>query len=146
MGDGELVQVALGPNGDFYCTRADSYPEKGVGLLALVPAAVRGFRRLPIKKFHTAFIVPASYELWQSWLKKQAEASGWDEAKLAGRLAEAEQSYKFALADEQMRFVLNDDVGKAAERLRQVGLGQTPDDEAEARQTAEENYQKLLER
>ena len=144
MRNGELVQVALGPNGDFYCTRADSYPEKGISLLALVPAAVREFRRLPIKKFQAAFIVPASYELWQSWLHKQAEAGGWDETKMAGRVAEARQSYEFALADERMEFVLNDDVEKATTRLRQVGLGEAPDDGIKARQTAEENYQKLI--
>ena len=38
---GELVQVAIGPNDDLYCTRLSSYPTGTVGIIALVPPAVK---------------------------------------------------------------------------------------------------------
>ena len=140
---GNLVQAALGPNGDVYCSRPSSYMKSTVGLIALVPAAVRQFRRLPIKSFKAAFIVPATFDSWLGWLDAKAQASGWDEAKRAGRLAEAKASYKFALGDSEMKFVLNDEISKAVSRLAQAAGG-NPDDAVLARQTAEANYQKLL--
>jgi guanylate kinase len=142
---GNLVQVALGPNGDFYCTRPTSYPDGGVGLLALVPAAVQQFRVLPIREFNEAFIVPEDFKAWQFWLTNQGVIGKWNEQKMAGRLIEASQSYQFALGDDQIRFVLNDTIDKAAERLHQVGLGQSPDDEERAKKLAAENYERLKE-
>lgn len=141
---GELVQLALGPNGDLYSTRLSSFPNDAVGLIALVPLGVIEFRRLPIRSITTAFIVPASFEVWQQWLAKQAKVGSWTEEKMQSRLAEAKVSYKFALNDKAMRFVLNDDLGKATDRLEQAARGQTPDNEDMARQTAAQNYHNLL--
>jgi len=141
--NGELLQVVRGPNGDFYCTRPSSFPAEGIGLFPLVPLGVRQFRALPLSFFAAAFIVPASFEAWQEWLKKQAEISGWSKEKLAQRLGEAKESYEFALNDKQIHFVLNDQVEKAVQRLAQVGRGQTPDDEEQARLVATENLRKL---
>ncbi|MEX2033525.1 MAG: hypothetical protein WD889_03170, partial [Candidatus Colwellbacteria bacterium] len=143
--DGELVQVALGPNGQLYSTRVSSYPA-GIGLIALVPAAVLEFRKLPVLSFKEAFIVPESYEKWRVWLSEQAQKSGWDEKKSRERLEEARGSYEFALSDNAIRFVLNDDPQKAAGRLRQVSEGKAPNDEAEARQIAARNLEALKRR
>lgn len=141
---GGLVQIAIGPNGDLYSTRLSSYPPGGIGVIALVPPAVKEFRRLPIKSFIVAFIVPYKFAVWQGWLAKQAKAGGWTEEKLQSRLAEAKQSYEFALADRDIIFILNDDIDKAADRLLQIANSQPPDDEKQARTIAEENYAKLL--
>lgn len=140
---GELVQVAIGPNGDLYCTRLSSYPAGKTGLIPLVPVAAEEFRRLPIGSFITTFIVPESYERWQQWFTRQAQVSAWDKAKKQQRLNEAKDSYKFALTDSKMHFVLNDEVEKAAQRLLQVAQGEELDNEAQAREIAEANYQKL---
>jgi guanylate kinase len=142
--NGELVQVALGPNGDLYSTRLSSYPEDAIGIIALVPPAVKEFRQLPIKSFKSAFIVPKSFDIWQQWLAKQTEAGSWSEEKLQSRLAEAKQSYEFALNDNNIRFILNDEIDRAAGRLEQVVAGQPPADERRARSIAAENYAKLL--
>lgn len=142
--NGELVQVALGPNGDLYCTRLSSYPTGAVGIIALIPPAVREFRKLPIKSFQATFIVPKNFELWQQWLARQAKAGNWSEEKLRDRLAEAKRSYEFALEDKNIFFVLNDDVDMAVQRLEQVVAGQPPADGTKARATTQENYQKLL--
>src|SRR5437868_2050368 len=103
--NGDLVQIAVGPNGDLYCTRISSYPHVGVGLIPLVPAAVEEFRQLPFASFDAAYIVPANYEKWQQWLEQQARSSQWTAEQKQGRLGEAQKSYEFALQDEQMRFV-----------------------------------------
>jgi guanylate kinase len=143
--DGKLTQVVIGPNGDLYCTRVDNFASPGIGVLPLIPLGVKQFRALPLKFFAAAFIVPESFESWQQWLSQQTKDSGWDVKKLAGRLAEAKKSYEFALNDGQISFILNDTPEKAANRLLQVSRGQAPNDEAQARKTAEGNYEKLLE-
>lgn len=142
--NGELVQVALGPNGDLYSTRANSYPSGAVGLIALVPPAVREFRLLPIKSFQAAFIVPKSFDIWRQWLANQAANGKWSEEKLQSRLAEAKGSYGFALNDSSIQFILNDEINSATQRLEQILVGQPPKDEELARKTAESNYQLLL--
>ncbi len=141
---GNLFQVVTGPNGHLYCTRPQDFSTDKTNLYPLIPQGVRQFRALSLKFFAAAFIVPADFGNWQGWLDSQAKLSGWDEAQLAGRLAEAKTSYEFALNDKQMHFVLNDDIDKAAERLRQVGQGQAPDDEKMAREIAQSNFAKLI--
>ncbi|HET9721579.1 MAG TPA: hypothetical protein VFP32_00930 [Candidatus Saccharimonadales bacterium] len=142
---GDLVQIALGPNNDLYCTRLTSYPEAGVGMLALIPPAVKEFRKLPVGSFRAAFIVPKNYETWLQWLDNQAHDSDWSDEQKKGRLAEAKLSYEFALSDKKIHFVLNDTVDKAALRLQAVCQATTPPDENRARQIAKENYKKLVE-
>lgn len=141
---GELVQLAIGPNGELYSTRLSSYPKDRVGIIALIPSAVKNFRQLPIKFFQAAFIIPYSFEVWQKWLAKQSKAGDWSREKLQSRLAEAKQSYEFALADKDIHFVLNDDIDRASARLQQILEGKSSSDEDLARITAEENYQQLL--
>lgn len=141
---GELVQVAIGPNGDLYSTRLSSYPSGGIGVIALVPPAVIEFRNLPFKSFAAAFIVPYEFTAWQEWLAKQAKAGSWSTEKLHSRLAEARRSYEFALADKDIHFVLNDDIDRAIARLLQVTEHQPPADENPAKTVAQENYAKLL--
>ena len=140
---GNLVQIALGPNDDLYCTRLENYPHNGTGLIALVPAAVKEFRKLPVASFEAAFIVPRTYELWQSWLTKQARDSHWSDEQLNKRLQEAKQSFEFALADRHIKFVLNDDTQRSVKRLMQVAKGTSPDDESLATSEASKHYHKL---
>ena len=142
--NGKLTQAVRGPNGDLYCTRTDNFSRTGYNLFPLIPLGVRQFRDLPLKFFAAAFIVPATFELWQSWLKKQAQNSNWTKEKLAGRLAEAKLSYEFALKDTQIGFVLNDEINKSAKRLAQLARQQPVDDQQRAKEIAHDNYDKLL--
>lgn len=142
---GELVQLAIGPNGDLYSTRLSSYPKNAVGMIPLVPSAVKEFRRLPIESFRLAFIVPKDFNTWQEWLAIQSKAGAWTEEKLRSRLAEAKLSYEFALWDKEILFVLNDEVDMGAARLLEVLEGKTPLQESLAKTTAKTNYAKLLE-
>lgn len=142
---GKLIQAIIGPNGDLYCTRAENFSQSAMNLFPLVPLGVKQFRALALRAFETAFVVPAGFDLWQSWLAKQAKAGDWTAEKLKGRLTEAKESFEFALNDKAMKFVLNDTTEKAVRRLQQVARGQSPDDEAQARTTATDNYHRLLE-
>jgi len=141
---GNLVQIALGPNNDLYCTSPQNYPHNGTSLIALVPAAVLEFRELPIKSFKAAFIVPGSYEQWQQWLAKQSRDSQWSDEQLSKRLAEAKENFEFALSDKDMNFVLNNETQSAVDRLLNLANGELLVDEPLAKQTAEGNYHRLL--
>lgn len=142
--NGELVDVIIGPNGDLYATRISSFPPSDTSVMALVPSGIRKFRKLPLKFFKAAFMVPDSFEHWQEWLKKQSEASQWTIEQTQGRLEEAKVSHEFALYDPEIVFVLNDTIDSAANRLLQVAKGQAPDDQDLARKTAKDNYRKLI--
>lgn len=139
--NGWLVQVALSPNGELYATRGEDYPKSGVGVMPVFSHVIKTFRGLPFNFFYTAFIVPSSFEAWMSWFDTRP-ANPDEKSK---RLAEASQSYKFALEDNQTKYVLNDELQKACGRLLQVAKGQNPDDEELAKATAKTNYAKLLE-
>lgn len=141
---GDLVDVIIGPSGGLYCTRPVNYKMEAINTMALVAAAIPTFRNLPFKYFKTVFIVPASFELWRSWLDKQAEIGGWTKSDWHGRLEEARQSYQIALADREMLFVLNDDLSKATARFLQVANGQEPADNGVAKQVAAQNYAELM--
>ena len=143
MQDGALVQVAIGPNGDLYCTHLRGYPRGGIGAIALIPAAVEQFRNLPFSSFVAAFIVPENYDRWQEWLANQARYSTWTPQQKQKRLEEARESYEFALSDNQIRFVLNDTIEAASDRFMQVARGQDPDDEQKARTIAQTNLERL---
>lgn len=141
---GNLFQVVMGPNGHLYCTRPQDFDPKKINLYPLIPLGVRQFRALSLQFFEAVFIVPASFENWLQWLDEQARLSGWSEEQKSGRLDEAKTSYEFALNDPEIYFVLNDEIDKAANRLKQVGLGQAPDDEIQARKIAKANFAKLI--
>lgn len=142
---GRLTQIVIGPNGDLYCTRVNNFSTSFVNLVPLIPRGVKQFRALPLKFFAAAFIVPDTFEHWQQWLAKQAEAGDWSQEKMQGRLAEARQSFEFALNDKDIRFILNDSIERAVQRLEQAAIGQLPADEQQARAIAKDNYAKLLE-
>jgi guanylate kinase len=99
-----FVQVAIGPSGDFYATRIDSYPKEGPAVYAVVADVVPMFRGLGFRKTFSAFIVPPSYEEWM----RRWNFHGLPQQQLPGRLAEAKRSLNFAMHDDQMHFILND--------------------------------------
>ncbi len=142
---GNLVQIAIGPNGDLYCTRLDSYPMGHIGLIALVPAAVEEFRRLPVASFKAFFTVPPSYEVWEERLTKQAADSNWSAEKMQERLIEAKASFEFALSDKDVHFILNDEVEQAAKHLKHLLNNQiNTEREEKARKIAESLRSKLI--
>lgn len=100
---GRFVQVAVGPTGEFYATRANNYPTNGPATMPVVADAVPIFRQLGFKKTYSIFIVPPSFEEWM----RRMGAHRLSGEQLNRRLAEARRSFLFALSDKDMHFVFN---------------------------------------
>jgi guanylate kinase len=130
---GQLVQLVVGVVGDLYGTKASSYPEDKVAAMPILAEALTGFRELGFKETISAYIVPPNFE---EWMRRMSSHPLTDEQR-AGRLAEARRSFKFALNDDRMHFILNDDLNEAVEQLKKLIAGQVDiNREKEAREGA----------
>jgi guanylate kinase len=118
--NGQYVQVVVDSGGDLKATRSDAYPKGGDVMMAVVAEAVPAFRQLGFKNTISAFITPPSYSEWQTRIGAH-HLSKDQEIK---RLEEAERSLIFALSDDQMHFILNDEVESAADQLKKLFEGQ----------------------
>lgn len=138
--DGKFVQVAVGPGGDFYATRASSYPASGWATMPVVADVVPTFRGLGFTRTLSAFIVPPTFEEWMR--RMQIHKLSGDQ--LAKRLDEAQRSLTFALNDNQMHFILNDIVEDAAAQIKELVAGQTNEErEALAKAIATANLKRI---
>jgi guanylate kinase len=138
---GKYVQVAIGPTGDFYATRAEAYPGKGPAVYAVVASVVPIFRKLGFKETISAFITPPSYQDWMNRIKSH----GLSEGQLRDRLKEGKKSLEFALNDGNVKFILNDDVDSASSQIMNT-LDNKIDKprETEARYAAESILKELI--
>ena len=136
----KFVQVNIFPTGDFYGTRASSYPEVGLAVYAVVADKIPFFRRLGFNETTSAFITPPTFLEWMDRMDKHNIESD----QLGKRLEEAKYSFNFALTDKDVHFILNDDLDKAVEQTKMLMNGK-PDAEREAagRAAAEEIYKEL---
>ncbi len=136
----QFVQVATSPSGDFYATRAGSYPKDDWATMAIVADVVPVFRRLGFKQTRSAFITPPDYDEWM----RRLQVHPLEPALLAKRLAEAKRSLEFALNDDQVHFVLNDQEPDAIGQLKTLLAGaENKQREAKARQIAGDLLTKL---
>lgn len=136
----QFVQVAPSLLGDIYATGPEDYPSEGAGLMAVLAEALPTFRALPFKSFKTAFIVPASWERWQT----QIRAHGFEPHRLAKRLKEAKSSFEFALQGVDVTFVINDNISLATLDLAAIASGETPGSRLQAdQQKAREIIQQI---
>lgn len=131
MKKGRFVQVAVDSGGDLKATRATSYPEVGAAVMAVVAEAIPVFRKLEFMETTSVFVVPPSYKEWMQRLN----AHHLDAGQQSRRLSEAARSLKFALDDEGMHFVLNDDLETAAEQVKDMLNGRV-DEERERKARA----------
>jgi guanylate kinase len=136
----QFVQVAIGPTGDFYGTRASLYPQVGLAVYAVVADVVPMFRTLGFNETITAFITPPSFLEWMDRMDRH----NVERDQLTPRLKEGKRSYHFALNDEQTHFILNDDLDSAIHQTSLLINGK-PDAEreAKARQAAQRIYEEL---
>ncbi len=143
---GEMVQYVISELGDIYGTRLSSYPKGKTGILPMVPKAAKHFRQLPFKSFDAAYVIPDDFDRWYNvQLAKHEKASGWTPEQRSYRMQEAAENVEQALADGQMKFVLNDEVERATERILQIARGEKPDDEDAARAVATQSLERLKE-
>lgn len=137
---GKFVQVIVGPGGDFYATRASSYPAGGWATMPVVAEVVPTFRSLGFARTLSAFIVPPTFDEWIR--RMQVHRLSGDQ--LAGRLAEARRSLSFALKDDQIHFVLNDIVKDAVAQIKDLLDGRINEErEAIAKAIATANLKRI---
>lgn len=127
----KFLQFVVGVNGDFYGTRASSYPAAGWAVMPILADVVPLFRQLGFKETLSVFITPPSYEEWMNRLQRHFLSSGM----LPKRLEEARRSLEFSLNDGQMHFILNDDLEAAVNQVKRLVAGQ-PDADREDRAKA----------
>lgn len=113
----EYVQVAPTVFVDLYATAAEDYPTEGVAVLPVLASTVPAFRSLPFGRMRTVYVLPPDPQTWHTRFERRALAND----VLAKRLVEAMESLRFALADDSLVFVINDDLAEAA-RLRCSGV------------------------
>lgn len=104
-----FVQVAPSLFEDIYATAPEDYPSEGVGVLAVLADALPAFRALPFRSFKVVFIVPPNWERWQ----QQLGSHGFNQHRFKKRLEEAKRSYTYALQDQNITLVINDDLPTA---------------------------------
>ncbi|MBI5906702.1 hypothetical protein HY857_01470 [Candidatus Saccharibacteria bacterium] len=137
---GRFVQIVVGVAGDLYSTKDTSYPASGVAVMPVLAEVVPIFRSLGFASTTSAFITPPSYEEWMSRMKSH----NLDPSQLDKRLKEARRSLEFVVADNQVHFILNDDLDAAVTQLDQLLLGKVDRDrESSARQIAMSLLDKL---
>jgi guanylate kinase len=111
--NGRFVQVAIGSGGDFYSTKATSYPSRGVVIKEVMADVTPVFQSLGFKKTISAYITPPSYSEWM----KRLSVHHLDQDQLNKRLSEARRSLEYGLSDQNMHFILNDSLQAAEEQL-----------------------------
>lgn len=137
---GGFVQVAIGSGGDFYGTRASSYPSAGMGVMAVVADVIPMFRELGFKETITAFITPPSYEEWQ----RRIGSHNLSDEELNKRMSEARRSFSFAVNDPHTHLIINSKVDAATKQLKGLLAGHVDEDrEEQARATAKQLLARL---
>jgi guanylate kinase len=114
---GNYVQFLVSGSGEFYGTRAESYPEQGTASMAIIASAIPHFRELGFRKVIPIYILPPSYT---EWMHRIGTGRVTD---LDARMKEAAESLPIALADAQYHFVLNDDLNMALSEIKTIIAG-----------------------
>jgi guanylate kinase len=135
--NGQFVQVAVDSGGDLKATRSSSYPDSGTIVMAIVTDVVPIMRSLGFRQSISTFITPPIYEEWMRRLKSHRLTK----EQLSKRLAEAKRSLEFALTDEQMHFILADEVELAVKQVEDLVKGKT---DAEREKTARKAAEEML--
>jgi guanylate kinase len=130
--NGDFVQYIVHPNGEFYGTKASSYPQSGPCTMAIVAITVPLFFDLGFRQVLPVYILPPNY---QEWMKRVGKLRDTD---MPARMIEAKLSIEAALSEDRYHFLVNDDLLIAAEIFRSIAQGRAIDaaNQSEARQLA----------
>lgn len=112
----QYVNLAPSITGDIYASHPDSYPKGGIGIMAVWADAIPYFRTLPFASFTPVFVLPPHWKAWGArFIQRQ-----YTPAQLRGRLLEAQESLGYAVSEQDLAFVINDDLEQAANDLWHV--------------------------
>lgn len=115
---GEYVQFVVSSSDEFYGTRIDSYPEKGICIMPIYSAAIPSFKMLGFKKLTIVYIMPPGYI---EWMKRIGKLRADD---LSKRMSEATLSLRTAIIDPDYKFVLNDELDAAIADIHKILNGE----------------------
>ncbi len=114
--NGDFAQFVIGPDGEFYATRAASYPAKGPATMPLVASALPAMRQIGFRTVVPIFVAVPTFE---EWMRRFAERS-MPIDRQQKRLHEAKESLERSLADAETIFVLNDSVSRAVADIKHI--------------------------
>lgn len=113
---GNFLQLAIGPTGDLYATKASSYPSTGFATMPVVASAIQIFRSLGFERTISAFVTPPSMEEWIHRMDGHAK----NRRQFLGRTGEAILSFEFGLQDNEVHFILNDNLEEAIQQTKDL--------------------------
>lgn len=117
-----FVQIAPIVSGDLYASRPESYGAAGeIAMMAVWVDAVEQFRQLPFSELRTIFVTPPNFTEWQ----RRLGIRNFSPEQRAVRFAEARRSFEFAIRDQYLKLVINDDLRLASQDFMQLIHGQT---------------------
>lgn len=120
MKAGKFVQAKL-VHGNFYGSRGEYYSTDGVAVIDVVPETARELRDM--KKFGSivgVYVVAPSHDTWIQRLDGRGEIAPEDRQK---RIREAHTSLTQGLNDDELQFILNDEIANAVDTLKNVAEG-----------------------
>lgn len=115
----EYVQVAPVYTGALYATAPEDYSMQGIAMSPVIADAMPAFKRLPFKAIRSIYVLPPSWDVW----RKRIVGHGFSESELEKRMLEAGRSLRYAIDNEDLVFVVNDDVAQATMDFTQAALG-----------------------
>ncbi len=131
--NGRFAQIAMSPTGDIYATRASSYPKEGLATFAVLASVIDIFRNLGFKDTKSIFVVPPNFDVWQ----KRVSSHNLSSDQKKKRSKEACYSLETSLNDEEMVFLLNDDLSVAEEEFNRFSYeDEVPASDKKARKIA----------
>lgn len=136
----EFVQVAPSIFGDLYATAAEDYSTDGTAVMPVLADAIPVFRALPFQRFGTVFVLPPDWETWQNRFKQHHFSAD----KLMQRLLEGKRSLEFALKDEAVQFVINNELMPAVDDFVTLVLGRPLPARLEADQQVARDVVRIL--
>lgn len=140
---GGYVQVAPNVFEDLYATGPEEYRTTGIMICPIISQAMPTFCALPFKTIRSIFVVPPSYEIWQSRIQEH----DFTPEQLKRRLTEAVHSFIYGLENEETHIVINDSLDIATEDLVTLALGRPLPPRLQADQSRARNImQELLNR
>ncbi len=114
---GLYAQFLVSKSGEFYGTRASSYPASGPAVMAIIASAIPVFRALGFRKIIPIYVLPPSYI---EWMHRIGTGRALD---IDARMSEARESLPLAMNDPAYHFILNDDLELATQEVLTIISG-----------------------
>ena len=127
---GEFVQFVIERDTEFYGTKVSSFPGSGVCVMSIIASSMPRFMSIGFGSVAPIYIIPPSNSEWMRRIASHHEKD------LEARLMEAKESLNIALSNPQYIFIVNDDLPKTVEAMRQIANGQVDHTESARARTS----------